>query len=347
MDGKSKRRKDPIYSTYDVRARAVKAVAAGESIASVARAVDVSYSTLYRWVRRYRQAGGVEGVRRKPGSGRPRKMTGIPPALVRKTILTPASTFDFPTDLWTVRRFHQVLNKMLLAAGEETVSFWTAWRRLHEAGLTPQAPVRSFIEADPKVRKRWMQKTLPKIKETVRRHKAILLFEDECTLSLNALVGRTWGLRGKPPKVVTTGARGSIYALSAIDPTGRLVFQVRDKVIASAEVMEFLGKLLAEFPRRHLVVVMDQASPHISQKTKAYIASQKRLHVFYLPPYSPDWNPDEKSWNHLKHRELVAHGARTKEELMDLANERLESMASRPELIRGLFRRCCIADFLQ
>ena len=30
-----------------------------------------------------------------------------------------------------------------------------------------------------------------------------------------------------------------------------------------------------------------------SKKTKAFISGQKRLHVFYLPPYSPDFSPDE------------------------------------------------------
>jgi transposase len=63
-------------------------------------------------------------------------------------------------------------------------------------------------------------------------------------------------------------------------------------------------QLLREHPRRHLVVVMDQAPPHTSEQTTAFIAGQRRLHVFHLPAYSPDWNPDEKVCNHLKHQEL-------------------------------------------
>ena len=56
--------------------------------------------------------------------------------------------------------------------------------------------------------------------------------------------------------------------------------------------------------------------------TKEFIDSQARLHVFYLPPYSPDWNPDEKVWNHLKNHELKAHRAKTKQELYDLTEEK-------------------------
>ncbi|MEP0841371.1 MAG: transposase [Phycisphaerae bacterium] len=28
----------------------------------------------------------------------------------------------------------------------------------------------------------------------------------------------------------------------------------------------------------------------------------RRLHVFHLPKYSPDWNPGEKAWNCLQHQ---------------------------------------------
>jgi len=93
-----------------------------------------------------------------------------------------------------------------------------------------------------------------------------------------------------------------------------------------------------------VVVVMDQAPPHGSHKTRDFIAGQPRLHLFHLPKCSPDWNPDEKVWNHLKNHELKAHGARTKAELRQLARRKLGQMSRNPRLLRGLFFRCCVAD---
>ncbi len=132
--------------------------------------------------------------------------------------------------------------------------------------------------------------------------------------------------------------------MSAISKPGHLLFRLLEKRIASGEVIDFLAQMLKHHPRRHLVVVMDQARPHTSKKTKAYIESQRRLHVFYLPSYSPDWNPDEKVWNHLKHHELKSHQAKTKDELKRLTRRKLQSMAKRPELLRGLYFRCCVSD---
>jgi transposase len=75
-----------------------------------------------------------------------------------------------------------------------------------------------------------------------------------------------------------------------------------------------------------------------------YIEKQARLHVFHLPKYSPDWNPDEKVWNHLKHQELKGRQAKTKDELKEIAERKLSIMSTNPRLLRGIFFRCCVAE---
>jgi hypothetical protein len=141
-----------------------------------------------------------------------------------------------------------------------------------------------------------------------------------------------------------TGRRAGVAASSAISRNGHLLFRLLEKRIASKEVIEFLDQMLRHHPRRHLIVVMDQASPHTSKKTKAWIDDQPLLHVFHLPKYSPDWNPDEKVWNHLKNQELASHQAKNKAELKQMTRRKLQSMARRPKLMRGIFFRCCIAE---
>ena len=48
-----------------------------------------------------------------------------------------------------------------------------------------------------------------------------------------------------------------------------------------------------------LTIVMDNAAFHKHSKTKELIES-KGCRLLYLPPYSPDFNPIEKVWAHLK-----------------------------------------------
>ena len=77
-----------------------------------------------------------------------------------------------------------------------------------------------------------------------------------------------------------------------------------------------------------------------------FVKSQRRLNVFYLPRYSPDWNPDEKVWNHLKHQELKGHQARTKDELKGITRRKLLSMQKNKKTIRGIFLRCHVSSLL-
>jgi len=330
------------YSTYDIRIRATQAVLEeGLPVTVVAQAFGTDRSTIHRWLSRFEAAGDM-GLIRRPVSGRPRKLSSLDRMALRNIVLSPASNYGYETDFWSTRRLIQVIGSEFRVA----LSKQTVLRRLHEAGLTYQKPEREYFELSEEERQEWIRTEVPKIRRAVREYRAILYFQDEANVSLTALLAKTWALRGRTPKQKVTGKRGGVAAMSAITSRGQLIFRLHDKRIASPEVIDFLSQMLRHHPRRHLVVVMDRAPPHTSLATRAYIASQSRLHVFHLPSYSPDWNPDEKVWNHLKHQELKGHQARTKSELTQLTKEKLTGMSNNPELLRGIFFRCCVADIL-
>ncbi len=328
------------YSTLDMRSRAVLAVERGQPIGQVAEAYGVNRTTLFRWVRRFVMQGS-RGLQRRAGSGRPRLLTAFDMEALNDIVLEPASQFGFETDLWTVGRLRRVIRELYGV----TLSEDTVWRRLRDAGFTYQKPERRYFELNEEARDEWMATEAPRIRAAARKFRAILYFQDESNVSLTAFLGKTWAFRGQTPHACVTGKRGGVTAMSALSGQGHLLFRLFRERIASRQVIAFLGQMLRHHRRRHLVVVMDQAPPHVSRMTRAYIDSRERLHVFYLPKYSPDWNPDEKVWNHLKHHELKGHQAKTKEELHVLTQTKLETMSRNPELLKGLFFRCCVADF--
>jgi len=331
-----------IHSTYDVRLRAVRAVLEERlPVTVVAQAYGTDRTTVHRWISRF-QGDGELGLLRKQGNGRPRKLENLDRETLKGIVLSPASDHGYETDFWTTRRLIQVIQSTF----NVLLSKQTVMRRLHEAGLTYQKPEREYFELSEEERQEWVRTEVPKIRRAVKKYNAILYFQDEANVSLTALLAKTWAPCGHTPKQRVTGKRGGIWAMSAITSRGRLIFRLHEKRIASDEVIDFLSQMLKHHRRRHLVVVMDQAPPHTSNKTNTFIAGQTRLHVFHLPKYSPDWNPDEKVWNHLKHQELKAHQAKTKDELKDLTEARLRTMSQDPVLLQGIFFRCCIADLL-
>ena len=60
----------------------------------------------------------------------------------------------------------------------------------------------------------------------------------------------------------------------------------------------FAECLLKEIPKGH-TIIMDNASFH--RKSKLYeLAQEAEVGLIFLPPYSPDFNPIEKSWANMK-----------------------------------------------
>lgn len=330
------------HSQLDLRIRAIKSIESGQSIDSVAKALKFDRSTIHRWIQRFDKKKGDESLKPKPRSGRPRAWTRQVQKVILKDILKPASKFGFETDFWTCRRLIQHAKSKF----QVKVSQPTMWRFLRESTMTYQKPEKRYKEADPIEQERWIKEELPKIRRVARKFNAILYFEDEASIQLAPVLGKTWAPRGQTPIQKVTGNRGSIAAISAVSNDGRLIFNLHRGRFRSGEIIQFLDQMLKHHPRRHLVVVMDQAKPHVSKMTKAFIAKQTRLHVFYLPSRSPELNPDEKIWNHLKNQELKSHQATNLAELEKLTGFKLRKMARDPSLLRGIFLRSDIAKYM-
>ena len=62
---------------------------------------------------------------------------------------------------------------------------------------------------------------------------------------------------------------------------------------------EWIEKCLVPELEPHQVIVMDNATFHKSEAIRKLIESVE-CKLLYLPPYSPDFNPIEQKWGHVK-----------------------------------------------
>lgn len=101
-----------LHLPTTVRERAVEAVQNRIPKSIVAESYGVSRLTVYRWLDRFERFG-AEGLVRKPGSGRPRKLEELAEEELTAIVLQKASDFGFETDLWTVGRLLRVIREQL------------------------------------------------------------------------------------------------------------------------------------------------------------------------------------------------------------------------------------------
>lgn len=99
------------------------------------------------------------------------------------------------------------------------------------------------------------------------------------------------------------------YLVGAYDwTTDQLVALRQDHLNKQTMIAYFEYLTQVVFPEESLVLVMDNAGYHKSYALTAFFALlEPRLHVEWLPLYSPDLNPIERVWHHLKYHVCANH----------------------------------------
>jgi transposase len=317
-----------------IRIRAVKRVEAGESPEIVVKALGFHRSCIYNWIAKYRE-GGINALKTGIITGRPRKLDGHQ---IKKIfdIITSKNPLQlkFEFALWT----RDMVRELIWERFQVRLSSVSVGRLLKKLGMSPQKPLRRAYQQDSQRVEAWLKKEFPTIKKQAKKEKATIYFADEAAVRSDYHSGTTWALKGQTPVIKTTGARFSVNMISAITSKGHLRFMIINKRLNADIFVEFLKRLMQN-TKAPIYLIVDGHPVHRSGKVKKYVKSCKgKLRLFYLPPYSPELNPDELVWNHVKHHKIGRKHIAGPDDLKTKVLGCLRALQKSPKKIMNFFK---------
>ena len=150
-------------------------------------------------------------------------------------------------------------------------------------------------------------------------HDEVAVYEDEIDIHLNPKIGLDWMVRGQQKEVLTPGQNEKRYLAGAQDTrTGEIVW-VEGEQKNSFLFILLLWELVKHYPdAKRIHVILDNYATHTTDQVDVSLQSDegRRLRLHFLPPYCPDHNNIERTWQDLHANVTRNHTRTTMNQLM-------------------------------
>lgn len=286
----------------------------------------VKERTLRLWISRYNEAG-IDGLTYRPGGRPPRKLAS---SEVETEII------PYVKDPSKAGQTHWTATKLcgwLCKEKNLDLSYSTLVRYLHEKGFVRRLP-RPVPE--PLDRELWEQQRESFAEELIDLMddpKTVVFFGDEAGFEGDPRPRHRWASRGSNPTQGYHGGHVRQNVIGAINPDdGQLVCLLVPQ--SDTEVFQvFLDTMAKEAsPKdKEVWLVLDNASWHKSKSLNWH-----HIRVKFLPPYSPDFNPIERLWQHLKRDYLAGFVTRDGSELNEKVYQSIRALLKDPETLKSV-----------
>jgi transposase len=161
-------------------------------------------------------------------------------------------------------------------------------------------------------------------------------FQDEARVGQKNGLVYQWARRGSRPRQPQDQRYQSAYIFAAVCPAraeGAALVMPRADTEAMQLHLQEISRTVA--PGAHGVVVMDKAGWH----TTAALQVPDNLSILFLPPSSPELNPQENIWQYLRQTYLSNRVFETSEDIIDACCSAWNALLAEAGRIRSIATR--------
>lgn len=286
----------------------------GRSVGDTARALGVAPSTVRRVAARFRDWGEAGLIDRREDNGE-RKLDEDYLGVLYQVVMSTPLKYGHRRPTWT----RELLVKVMQILTGQRIHVATMSRALKQIGARRGRPKPTVNSPWSKRAKRRKLQEIQEILDNLPDDQ-VAVYEDEVDIHLNPKIGLDWMVKGQQKTVLTPGKNEKCYLAGALNAnTGELIW-VEGKRKTSLLFIRLLWELVMRYREAKVIhVILDNYAIHSTKQVEASLGTPegRRLKLHFLPPYCPDDNKIERTWQDLHANVTRNHTRPTMKDLMN------------------------------
>lgn len=204
-------------------------------------------------------------------------------------------------------------------------------------GMTCQRPTKKAYFQDNVKLNTFMHETYPAIVEKAKKEDAEIYWGDETGINNQAYHVKGFSPKGKTPEIASFSKVEKINMISAITNKGTCRFMCYRENMTQQLFIDFMERLVKEADRKVLFIV-DNLKVHHGKLVEKWLKEHTdEIELFFIPPYSPEINPDEYLNHNLKqdiHSGIIPH---TQKQIQSKTEKFMQGLQEDADRVASLF----------
>ena len=329
---------------YEARKTVIKMWKKDKAIEEIAEITGFATNTIYIMIRKYKAEGisALKPQKRGRKSGEKRTLTPEQEKDIIKCITEKnPDQLKLKCCLWT----RDAVQQLIKQRHRITMPIRTVGDYLKRWGFTVQRPMKQAMNQKPEQVQQWLKKEYPSIHEAARKEGAEIIWGDETAVQNESNYARGYAPKGQTPVLKVQSKKLHINMISAISNRGKIHFMFSDRSFNSERLIEFLERLIKDVGHK-IYLILDNLRAHHSNATSEWVEQHKnQIQLFFLPPYSPEYNPDEYLNHDLKQSIGTRQMVRDKEELQSRADDFMNQLSDDSDHVKSYFNHPKLKDY--
>ena len=151
------------------------------------------------------------------------------------------------------------------------------------------------------------------------------------------IVERGFSLKGRPPVLPVETKRQRVNMLSAVSSQGKVRFMIYQDTMNPQRLIRFMERLIRD-SKQKVFLILDNLNVHHGKLAASWLKNRKdKIEVFFLPPYAPEYNPDEYLNHALKISVHSGHLPYSAEDISHKIQSFMRKLQHHPSLVSRFF----------